>query len=103
MTLGSIILTTAQQLGPALHKNFSETDFDFKVLRVQFRFFSSHFNKFEVVILLMQTVKAMRGHIKTKSSMRHFFLFQRVTTWRKVFSGHQQEMNLWRSPVNVSL
>uniref|UniRef100_A0A8C6LA34 Dedicator of cytokinesis 3 n=1 Tax=Nothobranchius furzeri TaxID=105023 RepID=A0A8C6LA34_NOTFU len=27
----NILLTTAQQLAPALHKNFAETDFDFKV------------------------------------------------------------------------
>lgn len=30
----SIIVTTVQYLSPALHKNFTETDFDFKVRKI---------------------------------------------------------------------
>uniref|UniRef100_A0A3Q3BAW6 Dedicator of cytokinesis 3 n=1 Tax=Kryptolebias marmoratus TaxID=37003 RepID=A0A3Q3BAW6_KRYMA len=83
LTFCSIILTTAQHLGPALHKNFAETDFDFKVWNSYFSLAVLYIN--QPSLQLENLSPAKRKKILDKyGDMRVMMTYELFNMWQNL-------------------
>uniref|UniRef100_A0A3B3W117 Dedicator of cytokinesis 3 n=1 Tax=Poecilia latipinna TaxID=48699 RepID=A0A3B3W117_9TELE len=79
----NIILTTAQQLAPALHKNFAETDFDFKVWNSYFSLAVLYIN--QPSLQLENLSPAKRKKILDKyGDMRVMMTYELFNMWQNL-------------------
>uniref|UniRef100_A0A3Q2QWG8 Dedicator of cytokinesis 3 n=1 Tax=Fundulus heteroclitus TaxID=8078 RepID=A0A3Q2QWG8_FUNHE len=79
----NIILTTAQQLAPALHKNFAETDFDFKVWNSYFSLAVLYINQPSLQLENLSPVK--RKKILDKyGDMRVMMTYELFNMWQNL-------------------